>query len=101
MHTSNSNGDVLNKSNSDGDELNTPASVKDTINTSRPFPPVILRSLELIRENDKKYPDILPKVRDAIYSNYLKHHGVEGGLRSYNYVVMMVVEYLGKKEEGK
>ncbi|MEP6794518.1 MAG: DUF3810 family protein [Saprospiraceae bacterium] len=65
------------------------------------IPPVVLRSLSLIRKNDEKYPDLLPKIRDAIYSNYLKHHGVEGGLRSYNYVVMMVVEYLGKKEEGK
>ncbi|MBK9984229.1 MAG: DUF3810 family protein [Saprospiraceae bacterium] len=59
--------------------------------------PVVLRSLSLIRKNDEKYPDLLPKIRDAIYSNYLKHHGVEGGLRSYNYVVMMVVEYLRKK----
>lgn len=62
--------------------------------------PVVLRSLSLIRKNDEKYPDLLPKIRDAIYSNYLKHHGVEGGLRSYNYVVMMVVEYLRKRVEG-
>ncbi len=61
------------------------------------IPPVVLRSLSLIRKNDEKYPDLLPKVRDAIYSNYLKHHGVEGGMRSYNYVVMMVVEYLREK----
>jgi Protein of unknown function (DUF3810) len=64
------------------------------------IPPVVLRSLSLIRKNDEKYPDLLPKIRDAIYSNYLKHHGVEGGLRSYNYVVMMVVQYLKKMDHG-
>lgn len=61
--------------------------------------PVILRSIQLINENDQKYPDILPKIRDAIYSNYLKHHGVAGGMRSYNYVVLMVQQYLKKKHQ--
>jgi hypothetical protein len=56
--------------------------------------PVVMRSLLLVRENDKRYPDIMPKLRDAIYSNYLKRHGVKGGLRSYNYVVTMVLQYL-------
>jgi len=79
------------------DVLHTSDENRDGFNTSLPFPPVVIRSLALIRENDKKYPDILPKIRDAIYSNYLKRHGVVGGLRSYDYVVMMVVEYLGKK----
>lgn len=63
------------------------------------FDPVVLRSLQLIRANDKKYPDILPAVRDAIYSSYLKQHGVKGGLKSYDYVVLMVHEYL-KKNSG-
>ncbi|MEP6648093.1 MAG: DUF3810 family protein [Saprospiraceae bacterium] len=63
--------------------------------------PVILRSIKLINKNDQKYPDILPKIRDAIYSNYLKHHGVEGGMRSYNYVVLMVQQYLKKKQQAR
>lgn len=58
------------------------------------FDPVVMRSLILVRENDKKYPDIMPKIRDAIYSSYLKQHGVKGGLESYNYVVKMVSQYL-------
>lgn len=61
--------------------------------------PVISHSLHLIRENDRKYPDILPAVRDAVYSTYLKQHGVRGGLRSYNYVVKMAVLY--RKEKPK
>lgn len=70
--------------------------VTEVINT---FDPVVARSMLLIRENDRKYPDILPQIRDAIYSSYLKRHGVEGGLRSYNYVVMMVSEYLKRESE--
>ncbi|MEO6132542.1 MAG: DUF3810 family protein [Saprospiraceae bacterium] len=69
------------------------STVMDALHT---VSPVVFRSIELISENDKKYPDILPKIRDAIYSNYLKHHGVEGGMRSYNYVVLMVEQYLKK-----
>lgn len=65
-------------------------SVRAVINT---LDPVVVRSLTIIRENDKKYPDILPRVRDAIYSTYLKQHGVKGGLRSYNYVVKTVIQY--------
>ena len=47
-----------------------------------------------------KYPDILPSVRDAIYSSYLKRHGVKEGLRSYNEVVIMVQQYLRKNSNG-
>ena len=64
--------------------------VKEVIETLNP---VVRRALFLVRENDKKYPDLMPQIRDAIYSSYLKRHGVKGGLRSYNYVVMMVAMY--------
>lgn len=65
------------------------------------FPPVIEKTLQLIRDNDKKYPDLFPKYRDAIYSSYLKHHGVTEGLRSYNEVVLMVQQYLAGKQIKK
>jgi len=60
------------------------------------FPLVVKKSIALIKANDKRYPDFMPKARDAIYSSYLKRHGVKGGLRSYNEVVMMVSQYLEK-----
>ncbi|MBK9103022.1 MAG: DUF3810 family protein [Saprospiraceae bacterium] len=66
-------------------------SVSQVIHT---FPPVVLRAITLVRANDKKYPDLMPRVRDAIYSSYLKSNGVRGGLRSYNEVVLMVEQYL-------
>lgn len=61
------------------------------------LPPIVSRALVLIKANNKKYPDIMPQVRDAVYSTYLKRHGVKGGLRSYNEVVMMVQQYLESK----
>jgi len=58
------------------------------------FPGVVERSIQLIRENDKKYPELFPKYRDAIYTSYLKHHGIKEGLQSYNEVVLMVQQYV-------
>jgi hypothetical protein len=58
------------------------------------FPEVVGRSIQLFRENDKKYPDLFPKYRDAIYTSYLKHHGIKEGLQSYNEVVLMVQQYV-------
>lgn len=66
-------------------------SVSMVMNT---LPPVVKRAIDMVKENDRKYPDIMPRARDAIYSSYLKRHGVKGGLRSYNEVVMMVQQYL-------
>jgi hypothetical protein len=63
------------------------------------LPPVVTRSIALIKANDKRYPDFMPRARDAIYSSYLKRHGVKGGLRSYNEVVMMVTQYLDQSSE--
>lgn len=63
----------------------------------RAFPPVLQRTVELINENDRKYPDILPEWRDAVYASYLKGHGVAHGLRSYNDVVVMVQQYLARQ----
>ena len=36
-----------------------------------------------------KYPDIMPKARNAIYNSYLKSQGIKEGLKSYNRVVML------------
>ncbi len=58
------------------------------------FPEVVERSIRLIRDNDLNYPDLFPKYRDAIYSSYLKHHGIKEGLHSYNEVVLMVQQFV-------
>lgn len=53
--------------------------------------------LKAIRQASDKYPDIMPRLRDAIYDNYLKSHGVSSGLASYNEIVVLMHRY--KKSE--
>jgi hypothetical protein len=64
------------------------------------LPPVVQNAIELVRKNNAKYPDLLPKVRNAIYASYLKRHGVESGLKSYSEVVEMVHFYLQTHSVG-
>jgi hypothetical protein len=61
------------------------------------LPPVVRRANDLVRKNNAKYPDLLPKLRNGIYASYLKSHGVESGLKSYSEVVVMVHHYLQTK----
>ncbi len=74
-----------------------PDSVKTVLQN---LPPVVQESIHLIKENDRKYPDFMPRARDAIYSTYLKKHGVSHGLRSYNEVVLLVQQYLEKQNSA-
>lgn len=46
--------------------------------------------LQAIYNNQDKYRDILPQVRDASYNAYLKLQGVEDGLESYSRIVLLV-----------
>jgi hypothetical protein len=56
--------------------------------------PDLVKALLLeIRANDAKYPDLFPKLRNAVYDTYLKTQGVHDGLMSYNRVVQMVWAY--------
>ena len=36
-----------------------------------------------------RYPDILPKLRDLFYDNYLKSHGISEGLQSYSRIIVL------------
>lgn len=44
-----------------------------------------------------RYPDIMPKVRDAVYDSYLKTHGVKEGLMSYSRMILLVDAWNRKK----
>ena len=46
-----------------------------------------------IRKDIDNYPDILPKLRDIVYDNYLKSHGVKSGLSSYSEIIQLVVKW--------
>ena len=53
----------------------------------------IRKDRQYIRAWSDRYPDILPKVRDAFYDNYLKTQGVKEGMKSYSRVVMLVTAW--------
>ncbi|MBL0027165.1 MAG: DUF3810 domain-containing protein [Saprospiraceae bacterium] len=53
--------------------------------------------LKAIRADVNKYPDIFPSLRDGFYELYLKFHGVNHGLKSYNEIIELVLTW--KKNE--
>ena len=58
---------------------------------------VIKEDLTEIRKYALRYPDIMPAVRDVVYDNYLKSHGVKGGLINYSKIIKLV--YAWEKRE--
>lgn len=59
--------------------------------------PGVRSDLDKIYRYQDLYPDLMPKVRDAIYDQYLKTHGVKSGLRSYSEMVRLVYEWKQSK----
>ena len=57
------------------------------------FPETLQNILNDIRENNARYPDIMPRFRNLVYDTYLKSNSIPEGLKSYNTVVMMVRAY--------
>ena len=55
--------------------------------------PAVWIDLDERRTLDDKYPEFMPKIRDAIYDSYLSVNRVEGGMKSYNRFVKMVLTY--------
>ena len=62
--------------------------------------PLIRETLIAIHENNSKYPDIMPRVRNAVYDTYLRSNGVEDGLISYSRMVRMVSAYRRSASQG-
>jgi hypothetical protein len=56
--------------------------------------------LKAIRKASDKYPDIMPQLRDLIYDNYLKSHGVKKGLASYNEIVDLMYKWQKSGRRG-
>jgi hypothetical protein len=56
--------------------------------------PILVReTLAAIRANDALYPDLFPRVRNAVYDSYLKTQGIPEGLQSYYRIVQLVWAY--------
>jgi hypothetical protein len=56
----------------------------------RELPEFIQTVLQEIRENNARYPEFFPRLRNVTYDSYLKMQGVREGLLSYNRVVALV-----------
>jgi len=54
------------------------------------IPDVVLHDIKSIEKYANRYPDIFPKARNAFYDNYLKTHGVKGGLANYSKIIKLV-----------
>ena len=52
-----------------------------------------------IRIYQNRYPDLIPRIRNAIYNRYLKSHGVKEGLMSYSQIVLLVDAWNRKNQE--
>lgn len=55
--------------------------------------PRLLQDLQSIREHVIRYKDMMPVMRDVIYDNYLKSHGVAAGIASYDQMVDLIAAY--------
>ena len=58
--------------------------------------PAVWGDLQARRALDDRYPEFMPKLRDAFYESYLAMNKVEGGMQSYNRFVKMVLTYEAK-----
>ena len=65
----------------------------------RDVPPGVKADLSVIYREMDKYPDILPRVRNAVYDGYLKSQGIKEGLKNYSRVIMLV--HAWRKEQQK
>ncbi|MFT4565534.1 MAG: hypothetical protein ACI9FN_000487 [Saprospiraceae bacterium] len=49
----------------------------------------VMRDYKEMIEYTDRYPDIMPKLRNLIYDNYLKSHGIKEGLVSYSEMIKL------------
>ena len=61
--------------------------------------PLIKNDLIHISAYSRKYPDILPKLRDLTYDTYLKAQGIKDGMKSYNTVVRLHYQWKERYEK--
>lgn len=60
--------------------------------------PILLQDLQEIRKHISKYKDLMPVMRDVIYDNYLKSHGVEAGIKSYDQMIELIAAWNEKRD---
>ena len=63
--------------------------------------PEIYSDLEQINAHISKYKDLMPVMRDLLYDNYLKTHGVKAGIRSYDLMIQLIASYNNNPEQPR
>ncbi|NNE26245.1 MAG: DUF3810 family protein [Saprospiraceae bacterium] len=53
----------------------------------------VQNDLAQINAHISKYKDWMPALRDLMYDNYLKTHGVKAGIRSYDQMIQLIASY--------
>ena len=56
-------------------------------------PEAVLNDLAEIAASIRKYPDIAPRMRDAMYTAYLKSNKIEDGMANYHQIVPLVMTW--------
>ena len=51
--------------------------------------PLVMQDYKEMIEYTDRYPDIMPKLRNLIYDNYLKSHGIKEGIVSYSEMIKL------------
>ncbi len=54
---------------------------------------LVFKDLKSIRTQHNQYPDFFPKFRNAFYNWYLKKNKVKSGIRSYDDITRLVINY--------
>lgn len=62
----------------------------------RDIPDAVLSDYKDILSYSDRYKDILPRIRNIFYDNYLKSHGISSGLVSYSEIILLAYEWQEK-----
>ena len=65
--------------------------------TYQDLPDAVRADIEAIDARMAAYPDIAPKLRDQMYSAYLKSNKIHDGLANYGRIVQLVLNWRGKQ----
>ena len=57
------------------------------------LPSSVIMDLAEIDAAIRKYPDIAPRMRDAMYNAYLRSNKIEDGMANYHQIVTLVIEW--------
>ena len=66
---------------------------EEWVKTYDSLDPGLLADLQQIRDHITRYPDLMPIMKDIIYDNYLKSHGVSAGIKSYDMMIDLIAAY--------